>query len=245
MGKHFHQHVNTGFMNYSFADYRFRDRVLMRFGLQSLVKTINRFKTKFNLIRNNKKKHRQLEIGPGLSRLSGFETLNIIDGKDVDYIMDISQPLIFPSNSFDLIYASHVIEHVPWFLQKKLFSELFRILKPGGRLEIWVPNFDRVVQVFNDFEQKGINSTHLDGWYRFNEEQDVCTWVNGRIFTYGDGTANPLSFNWHRCVFSESFLKKLFNQAGFSSILKMDNSEVRGYDHGWINLGIKGQKPLS
>ncbi|MCQ2593230.1 MAG: methyltransferase domain-containing protein [Treponema sp.] len=229
-------------MNYSFENYRLRDRLLMRMGLHSIVNLINKTKTSINKVRYKKKNYRKLEIGPGLQRLAGFETLNIIDGKSVDYIMDISNPLKFEDNSFDLIYASHVIEHVPWFLQKRLFSELFRILKPSGVLEIWVPNFSKVIKVFNDFEGQGINNTHLDGWYRFNEEKDVCTWVNGRIFTYGDGTANPMSFNWHRCVYSENYLNKLFIDAGFSSIKKMDNSEVRGYDHGWINLGYKGTK---
>lgn len=230
-------------MNFSFSDYRFRDRILMRLGLKSFVSFITFLKTKFNIFKNKNKKIRYLEIGPGLSRLPEFETLNIIDGKDVDYIMDISNILQFSDNSFDLIYASHVIEHVPWFLQKKLFTELYRILKPNGKLEVWVPDFDKVVQVYNDFNQKGINSTNLDGWYRFNEEQDVYTWVNGRIFSYGDGSANRTSFNWHQCVFNKDYLKSLFQETGFVSFSQMNNSEVRGYDHGWINLGVKGQKP--
>jgi SAM-dependent methyltransferase len=231
-------------MNFSFQNYRFRDRFFLWLKLSCLVRFFSFFKTKINLIKNKNKKQRLLEIGPGLSRLAGFETLNIIDGKDVDYVMDISNTLNFSDNSFDLIYASHVIEHVPWFLQKKLFAEIFRILKPNGNLEIWVPDFDKIIQVFNDYKQKGKNTTDLDGWYRFNEERDVLTWINGRIFSYGDGSANRSSFNWHQCVFNKDSLESLLKKTGFVSIYQMNNSEVRGYDHGWINLGIKAKKPL-
>lgn len=229
-------------MNYSFASYISRDKILFKLGLKRIVFFLNAIKTRYNETKNQKKAERFLEIGPGLNRIPNFETLNIIDGKNVDYIMDISAPMHFRDNSFDLIYASHVIEHVPWFLQKNLFLELYRILKPEGKLEIWVPNFSKIIKIMNDFEQYGENNTKLDGWYRFNDEKDVCMWANGRIFTYGDGSVNPKSFNWHRCVYSESFLKKLFKDAGFIDISQMHNNEVRGYDHGWISLGIKGVK---
>ena len=229
-------------MNYSFKDYRKRDRILLRCGLSFVVKQMNKSKTAKNMRRNASKNTRYLEIGPGLTRLNGFETLNIIDGKAVDYIADISQQLSFPNNSFDLIYASHVIEHVPWFLQKQLFSEFYRILKPGGKIEIWVPNFKKVLETVTTYYQTGENLTGNDGWYRFNEEKDVMTWANGRIFTYGDGTANPMSFNWHRCVFTPESLTKLYADAGFSNITTMDRTEVRGMDHGWINLGVKATK---
>lgn len=229
-------------MNYSFKDYRKRDRILLRCGLSFVVKQMNKSKTAKNMRRNASKNIRYLEIGPGLTRLNGFETLNIIDGKAVDYIADISQKLPFLNNSFDLIYASHVIEHVPWFLQKQLFSEFYRILKPEGKIEIWVPNFKKVLETVTTYYQTGENLTGNDGWYRFNEEKDVMMWANGRIFTYGDGTANPMSFNWHRCVFTQEFLTKLYADAGFTHITPMDRTEVRGMDHGWINLGVKAKK---
>lgn len=231
-------------MNYSFADYRLRDKIFMKIPILGgvIINKLHRVKTKRNIKRNKVRAYRELEICPGLKRLEGFETLNIIDGRSVDYIADISEKLPFVDESFDLIYASHVIEHVPWFLQKQLFSELFRILKPNGVLEIWVPNFKKVLNVANAYLENGENLTGNDGWYRFNEEKDVMTWVNGRIFTYGDGTANPMSFNWHRCVYTPESLENYFRNAGFSNVRKMTNAEVRGVDHGWINLGMKGVK---
>jgi len=43
----------------------------------------------------------------------------------------------FPSASFDKIYSLHTIEHVPNL--KKLFSEIDRILKPGGKVLLVYP----------------------------------------------------------------------------------------------------------
>lgn len=229
-------------MNYSFNNYRIVDQILLRLNLSFLVKLKNYIKTRKNLKRNSTKSRRYLEIGPGIKRLDGFETLNIIDGRSVDYITDISTLMPFSDDSFDLIYASHVIEHVPWFLQKQLFCELNRIVKPNGKIEIWVPDFSKILDVANVFVKKGENDTIKDGWYRFNEEKDVLTWVNGRIFSYGDGSANSMSFNWHRCVFTFDYLKQLLLNAGFVEIEAMTHNEVRGVDHGWINLGIKATK---
>lgn len=45
----------------------------------------------------------------------------------------------FPSASFDVITARHVIEHIP--TPHDFMAELARLLKPGGRLVIETPNF--------------------------------------------------------------------------------------------------------
>ncbi len=45
--------------------------------------------------------------------------------------------LPFENETFDLILANHVMEHIPnWFDTLKEFA---RVLKTGGRIEIWVP----------------------------------------------------------------------------------------------------------
>jgi len=50
--------------------------------------------------------------------------------------MDITQ-IQYAENSFDVIYCSHVLEHVPD--DRKAMSELFRVLKPGGWAIMQVP----------------------------------------------------------------------------------------------------------
>ena len=50
--------------------------------------------------------------------------------------IDINE-ISFPDNSFDVILASHILEHIPD--DKKAISELFRVLKPGGWAVLQVP----------------------------------------------------------------------------------------------------------
>ncbi|MCK4821504.1 hypothetical protein KA005_37405, partial [bacterium] len=73
------------------------------------------FKNRLNLRKNSRKTQRYLEIGPGNEMMPGFETLNIVGGPNVDYVFDAAKPLAFGDNTFDLIYASHMLEHIPWY----------------------------------------------------------------------------------------------------------------------------------
>jgi SAM-dependent methyltransferase len=199
--------------------------------------------TKRNLRRNAGSSRRRLEIGPGPERLPGFESLNIVPGRAVDYVLDATKPLPFPDATFDLIYASHIIEHVAWYQVGVVLREWVRILKPGGHLEIWTPDGLKIVKAYVAAEEHGSTEFHEDNWWRYNERKDPCLWANGRIFTYGDGTGDPHHPNWHRSLFSERHLRSLMHEAGLTALRRMDRSEVRGHDHGWINLGISGTKP--
>lgn len=197
----------------------------------------NRVKT----LRNRKKAKRYLEIGPGNERIPGFETLNIVAGKNVDYVYDAAKKLPFKEDSFVLIYSSHILEHIPWYKTKDTLEEWYRILKPGGQIEIWVPDGKKIAKAFIDAEE-GYNYINKDGWYRFNPEKDPCKWAAGRMYTYGDGKGTLDHPNWHRALFSERYLKKVLREVGFVDLQTMSKNEVRGGDHGWINLGVKGTK---
>jgi SAM-dependent methyltransferase len=185
---------------------------------------------------------RKLEIGPGPQRIDGFETLNVVAGQNVDYVLNAANALPFASATFALIYASHVLEHIPWYRTDEVLNEWVRILKPGGRLEIWVPDGLKICQAFVDAEQRGSTDFMLDDWYRLNEQRDPCRWASGRIFSYGDGQGTRDHENWHLAVFSYRYLEQALRRAGCESIERLDRSHVRGHDHGWINLGIAGTK---
>lgn len=191
---------------------------------------------------HKRKTVRRLEIGPGSERIAGFETLNIVSGRNVDYVGDATKKLPFETGTFDLIYASHIIEHVAWYQVQATISEWVRALKPGGQLEVWTPNGLAIAEAFVAFERSGSLDFHQDGWWRYNEGRDACLWASGRAFSYGDGTGKNHP-NWHRALFSPRHLMNLFAAAGLVEVGELSRNEVRGYDHGWINLGVRGTKP--
>lgn len=53
-----------------------------------------------------------------------------------DHVIDITE-IAFPDNSFDLVWCSHVLEHVPD--DGKAMREIHRVLRPGGIAMIQVP----------------------------------------------------------------------------------------------------------
>ena len=186
--------------------------------------------------KNSKKTQRFLEIGPGSQRLKGFEGLNIVKNNATDYIADVSKGIPFKSNTFNLIYSSHFLEHIEWYKTSFVLREIYRVLN-WGVFELWIPDGLKIAEQFILAEKKILKQTP-DGWLCFNPDDNPYLWANGRLF-YG---ANPAYPSWHKAVFSENYLKQLLSEIGFKNISKMTNSQCRGYDHGWINLGIRAEK---
>ena len=68
-------------------------------------------------------------------RFGTYETADL-HMKGVNHKVDL-QNLPFPDSTYDLVFASHVLEHIP--NDKKAIQEIRRILKPGGIAILPVP----------------------------------------------------------------------------------------------------------
>lgn len=55
---------------------------------------------------------------------------------------DVTKKLLFDNNYFDGVFSSDFFEHVTYEQKKRVISEVFRILKPGGIFVIKTPNLD-------------------------------------------------------------------------------------------------------
>jgi SAM-dependent methyltransferase len=211
-----------------------------------LIRVIWLGRTYVRLWRNSRRLNRRLEIGPGAHPVPGFETLDCRPGPHVDYLWDCTKPLPFPNDTFEVVYASHVLEHIPWYRTEDVLREWVRVLRPGGRLEVWVPDGLKICQAWVAAELGRNDSFLCDGWWFQNSHRDPCLWASGRIYAYAkshgscsNGASDP---NWHRAIFSERYLVMLFKRLALVNVRRMENAEVRGYDHGWINLGVVGVK---
>ncbi|MFP4557245.1 MAG: class I SAM-dependent methyltransferase [Bacteroidales bacterium] len=82
------------------------------------------------------KQQKVLHIAPEYCFIKRFQKLPNIEYVTADLIspwakvkLDV-QGMPFKSNSFDVVFCNHVLEHVP--NDHKAMSELYRVMKPGG-----------------------------------------------------------------------------------------------------------------
>lgn len=178
-----------------------------------------------------------LEIGPGDQPLGNdWYHLDCVQKGFTDWVCRWGEEkLPIEDEAFDLVYSSHCLEHVPWFQTIGALEEVYRILKPRGAFEVWVPDFAYILACYD-------NRVCGDDWRMHNSENDHMVWINGRVFTYGGpgGLGDP---NWHRALFDGPYLHQCLLKAGFAEAKRIDDFEKpRGHDHGPINLGMRAYK---
>jgi SAM-dependent methyltransferase len=82
----------------------------------------------------------RIELGCGEHKTPGYLAIDNADLPNVDVVADLEQGLPFlPDNSVDLIYSKSFFEHIDNF--EGLMREMGRVLRPGGRLQGFVPHF--------------------------------------------------------------------------------------------------------
>jgi len=67
------------------------------------------------------------------------EWINLDRTKPADVIADLEEPLPFKDNTFKLVFAHSILEHIRNYTQ--LQSEIYRVLEPHGQLQAHVPDY--------------------------------------------------------------------------------------------------------
>ena len=81
-----------------------------------------------------------LDLGCSRRKIPGAIGVDISPDSQADVLHDLNKsPYPFSDNSFDEIFAKHIIEHLD--KPEVLIKEIFRLLKPGGTAFIETPPF--------------------------------------------------------------------------------------------------------
>jgi SAM-dependent methyltransferase len=156
----------------------------------------------------------RLNLGCGPRPLAGFVNVDLLEGPGVDVVADISGSLPFGDGEATLIYASHVLEHLPTLQVPVVLREWRRVLRDGGLLLVAVPDLDRISQLLQS----------RSGWFVPPHEP----WIGA---VYG-GQKDELDF--HKTGFTGPSLAALLDDAGFGAIERVGRfDEIGANDGSW------------
>lgn len=142
----------------------------------------------------------KLHIGCGMRFIPGFTHVDILDAPHIDYRCSVDNLCDFADNTVDLIYASHVLEHFGRHEVLAVLKGWYRVMRPGGKIRIAVPDFSAVVSLY---EQEGLK----DGY-------------SGLMGLVCGGQRNQYDF--HKIIFDEPFLRTLLEKIGFKNVQRWD-----------------------
>jgi SAM-dependent methyltransferase len=113
----------------------------------------------------------KLSLFPGICKL--FYLFNVINSPSVDFIKfaqknkiywaDVTKKIPLPDNSVEVLYSSHMLEHLDRSEVKVFLKEAKRVLVIGGIIRILVPDIAKLVKKYHESRDADlfIESTHL------------------------------------------------------------------------------------
>ena len=110
--------------------------------------------------------------------------------------------LPFKDNSFDEIHCIHVLEHLTRDKPPVMMDEMYRVLKPGAKLYVEVPDFKATV-------------TKLVAAFVEDDNTAIHKWTTS---IYGKSERYGMA---HHCGFYGRTLLILFRQVGFRDVLRV------------------------
>jgi len=152
----------------------------------------------------------RLNIGSGPGQIPGFTPIDKQLGHD-------ATKLDYADGTVDEVYASHVLEHIHHSKTLTTIKEWVRVLKPGGRLRIAVPNIEQVIKKF----QAGDIPPEL-----------LSMWLHG--------TAD-VDHDRHQAEFTYAYLEQIFRRLGLTRVGKWD-AEYKDCSALPDSLNVEGYK---
>jgi SAM-dependent methyltransferase len=89
-----------------------------------------------------------LNLGCGHRFHAAWENLDIAPHDPSVRRADVSQGIPFPDRQFDVVYHSHMIEHIRVDAVQPFLRDCWRVLKPGGILRVATPDLERLCAVY-------------------------------------------------------------------------------------------------
>lgn len=160
------------------------------------------------LYKLRRKEFAGLHLGSGSNRIAGFCNIDANPYSRCEVVSDIKR-LKLRSESVEVIYSSHVFEHIPRAETNSVLREWYRVLKPEGKLYLCVPNLETLFTIY---------LRHLP---RYHAEADRKLVDAACGIVYG-GQADRHDFHFYGYSFAT--MNALLESLGFHDVQLLDST---------------------
>lgn len=164
---------------------------------------------------------KKLNLGCGNKRIEGYINCDVVKIPEVDEVFNFYD-IPYGDDTIAAISSEHALEHVSHEKTKLAIREWYRVLKPGGELNLKIPDLELCAERYT----KADNSRTVNGY-------PEKTWYKMTI--YGAQTpenGSDAEHQYHLTGFCKDEIKELLESTGFEVIT------VKNYD-GWGTPSIE------
>jgi predicted SAM-dependent methyltransferase len=160
--------------------------------------------------RLSRRQFKGVHLGSGGLRIDGFLNFDADIFIDCDVIAR-SEKIKLADNSVEIIYASHLLEHIARADIQRVMAEWQRVIKPGGRLVVCVPDLEILARVYLD------NLGALDSEEgRYRAELACGIMYGGQVDKY----------DFHFYGYSFATISRMLKGVGFSKVERFDRKQL-------------------
>jgi predicted SAM-dependent methyltransferase len=151
----------------------------------------------------------KLHLGCGNVIIQGFINVDVLPSiKGVELVCDLNNLSLFKDEQADFIYICHVLEHFSTTEVPKIINEFSRILRPGGRLRISVPDLNKICSLY---------VKNIDWFYPPNNPWIGLLWGGQKDI-----------YDYHKTGFNYPYLEWLLTKTNFTDVKEVYSNDDLG-----------------
>jgi predicted SAM-dependent methyltransferase len=196
---------------------------------------------------------RKLQIGAGRNLLDGWLNTDLFPVSGNVVFLDATKAFPFPGSTFDYAISEHQIEHITYYQALFMLGEIFRVLKPGGRIRIATPDLQVYIELYafpNDELRQTFVKWSVDRYYPKVGIYRAPFVINNAFYNHG-----------HRFLYDKKTLQDAMEQVGFTTIQRYtvgdsNDDNLRGVEAHYNIVGsaemnrfetliLEGERPIS
>jgi predicted SAM-dependent methyltransferase len=160
---------------------------------------------------------KKLQIGAQGSPMQGWLNVDILPKTNNTAYLDATKKFPFQNNTFDFIFAEHMIEHITFDEAQLMLNECYRVINKGGIIRLATPNLDNLAKLIeepNKPEHQAYIKFYVEKFCGKDYPNIPALQINKIFYAFH-----------HKFIHNFDSLKYLLENVGFTKVIQVEVSK--------------------